>query len=96
MSKAAEQSTANVVLNEPDQYVKAMIAETITDGPDECMMARIIECAEITIAETTFEHHACMAREGNLELKPWVINSRCSAHFSPNQSEFIVYAPYML
>src|SRR5258708_36080214 len=62
--------------------------------PDECMMVRIVECAEITITETTFEHHACMARESNLELKPWVIDSGCSAHFSPNESEFTTYAPY--
>src|SRR5258708_10843745 len=62
--------------------------------PDECMMVRIVECAEITITETTFEHHACMARESNSELNPWVIDSGCSAHFSPNQSEFTTYAPY--
>src|SRR5260370_40863620 len=46
------------------------------------------------IAETTFGHQACAAREDILELKPWVINSGCSTHFSPNQSEFITYTPY--
>ncbi len=38
----------------------------------------------VTIAETTLEHHACAAREDVLDLKPWVINAGCSAHFSPN------------
>jgi len=32
-SKAVEQSTANIIADEPDQYAKAMIAETVTDGP---------------------------------------------------------------
>ncbi len=94
MSKATEQSTANIVTNEQDQYTKAMIAEAVTDEPGKCMMVRIVECAEITIAKATLEHHACAAREGMSELKPWVIDSGCSAHFSPNQSEFVTYTPY--
>src|SRR5258706_7472383 len=95
-SKMAEWSTANVVADKLDKYVKAMIAEDTTNELDMCMMARIIECAEVTIAETTLEHHACAAREDVLGLKPWVIDSGCSAHFSLNQSEFITYMPYTL
>ncbi len=95
-SKMVEQSMANIIVNKPDKYVKAMIAEDVTSKLDMCMMARIIECAEVTIAETTLEHHACAAREDVSDLKPWVINSGCSAHFSLNQSEFITYMPYTL
>src|SRR5258707_4326695 len=94
MSKAAEQSTANIVASEPDQYAGAMIAETIINKPDVCMMARIVKCTEVTITETTFKHQAYAAREDTSELKPWVIDSGCSAHFSPNQSKFISYVPY--
>src|SRR5260221_5585446 len=95
MSKAGEQSTANIIASEPDQYAGAMIAETIINKLDVCMMARTVECAEVTIAETTFEHQAYAAREDTSELKPWVINSGCSAHFSLNQSEFVSYIPYV-
>ena len=83
-SKVAEQSMANVVANEPDQYAKAMIAEAVTGKPDMCMMARIVKCVEVIIAETTPKHHACTAREDVPDLKPWVIDSGCSTHFCPN------------
>src|SRR6266436_3797457 len=89
-----EQSTANVVADEPDQYAGAMLTEATTSKPEVCMMARIVKWAEITIAKTTFRHQACAAREDISELKPWVIDSGCSAHFSLNQSEFITYVPY--
>ncbi len=84
VSKMAEQSMANVITDKPDEYVKAMITEGTTDELDVCMMARIIKHMGVTIAETTLEHHACAAREDVLDLKPWVIDSGCSAHFSPN------------
>ena len=71
-----------------------MIAETIINKLDICMMVRIVECTEVTITETTFKHQAYAAREDTSELKPWVIDSGCSAHFSPNQSKFISYVPY--
>src|SRR5258708_28827355 len=91
MSKAVEQSTANVVADESDQHAGAMLAEATTSEPEVCMMARIVEWAEITIAKTTFRHQPCAAREDISELKPLVINSDCSAHFSPNQSELVTY-----
>src|SRR5258708_18592745 len=71
-----------------------MLAEATTSEPEVCMMARIVEWVEITIAETTFGHQACVAREDISELKPWVIDSGCSTHFSLNQSEFVTYMPY--
>ena len=45
-------------------------------------------------AEAIVEHHTYTARGGHGEPKPWIIDSGCSAHFSPNQSEFIAYTPY--
>ncbi len=44
--------------------------------------------------EAIVEHHAYTAGGDHGELKPWIINSGCSAHFSPNRSEFTTYTPY--
>ncbi len=38
--------------------------------------------------------HCTLTTEGE-GTKPWIINSGCSAHFSPNKSEFLTYTPYM-
>ncbi|SRR5258707_2886672 len=48
-SKAVEQSTTNVISDEPDQYAGAMLTEATTSKPEVCMMARIVEWVEITL-----------------------------------------------
>ena len=37
-----------------------------------------------------------MAEGDNADPKPWIIDSGCSSHFSPNESEFIDYSPFMI
>src|SRR5260370_22983457 len=32
----------------------------------------------------------------NADPKPWIIDSGCSSHFSPNESEFIDYSPFVI
>src|SRR5260370_41609477 len=46
------------------------------------------------VAKAIAEHHVHVAIGDDMELRPGIINSGGSAHFSLNLSEFTEYSPY--
>ncbi len=80
-----------------------MLAEDTTDEPEVGADVMITEAiinepgvyTGMVIDEALVEPQAHAAEGGGTELKPWIVNSGCSAHFCPNWSEFIEYTPYV-
>src|SRR5260370_36585616 len=81
-----------------------MFAEAIPEECGDVMITKAINklevyvevtiYTEVIIAEALAEHCAHVAGGDGTELKPWIINSGCSTHFSPNWPEFVEYVPY--
>ena len=46
------------------------------------------------VAEESDRHFSLHAEGNPSSPKPWLVDSGCSNHLSPNQSDFISYAPY--
>src|SRR5260370_29059396 len=97
-----EQDAANTVAGELEIYAGAMYAEVITDEQEgyagvaiaEDVAGKLEVYADMMVAEAIAEHCVHVAIGDDMELRPWIINSGCSTHFSPNLSEFTEYSPY--
>src|SRR5260370_13974285 len=76
----------DVFSDEPGLHTDVMVAEAITNEP--------MTYTKAAITEAIAEHYVHTTIGEGMELNPWIIDSGCSAHFSPNWSEFIEYAPY--
>ena len=100
--KVAEQNAANVTTGKLEVYAKAMFAKGINDGSEEWADIMVAEAiisgpeadTEVVIDKALVEPQAHAAKGGGMEPKPWIVNSGCSTHFSPNWSEFIEYTPF--
>src|SRR5260221_127640 len=79
-----------------------MLAEDATDESEVCADVMVTEAIingpgvyTGTVIDKAFVKPQVHAAEGgSMELKPWIVNSGCSAHFCPNWSKFIKYMPY--
>src|SRR5260370_5642305 len=101
-------SNAYAATDEPEIYAKVMVAEALDDTTfnepaiaktfdGHALMAHVIDEPEVYVGALIAEavdDQALSIDGGSPEQKPWIIDSGCSANFSPNQSEFIEYTPY--
>ena len=67
--------------------VDMIVAEAVTNES--------MTYTKAAITKAIVEHYAHTTIGDGTESKPWIINSGCSTHFSPNWPEFIKYTPYV-